>query len=203
MPRLLTLGASLAVLGTLAVAPAALADSTPPAPSSFHEVATSSAYTQGQEFSDSAGNRYYQDSIYTGSVAGSPINGSFRIDVNFFYPAGSSSGSMAGSFVENDGSGNAIFGALSGMVSFASSGQATDSGRFQILGGTGSYLHERGSGTFTGSVTNGGQSVTATFAGNQHVGKKANDSRPGKGLGDRNHTHGGPKGLELNESGDD
>lgn len=203
MPKLLTLGASLAVLGAFAVAPAALADSTPPASASFQEVATSSAYTQGQEFTDSAGNRYYQDSIYTGSVTGSPINGSFRLDANFFYPAGSSSGSIDGSFVESDGSGNAIFGELSGMVTFATSGQATDSGRFEVLGGTGTYLHARGRGSFSGSVTNSGQSVTTTFTGNQRIGKKQGDTRPGNGLGDRNHVHSGPKGLDLKEGIDD
>ena len=206
MRKLIPAAMAALMAGLLIAAPAVLADNgndndqgrqfTPIiSGSQFSEAMANTAFTQGAVVSDRAGNHWYNDSVYTGTLSGTPIgSGTFRVDANFFTAANASTSSVAGTFVDTDTSGNTITADFSGTVD--SSNNAT--GNFVIRSGTGSYANIRGQGSFSGPISNASNTGTTTFTGQWAIVTGADadhgGTRPGNGFGDKNHVHTGPPG---------
>lgn len=179
---LMKAAAVLPVLAGLSAAPLAWADSdndtdkpesTRPRVLLANEVLSGTLSAAGAFYQDAAGNSYVEGASYTGTATGT-ITGSFRADLNVFTPAGSSSSRFWGSVVISDDAkpSNVIFGAVSGQQAPATTGD-TDTGRFAIDGGLGTYLNAHSTGSLQGTSTaalNASGTITWTL-----------NSIPGKG----------------------
>jgi hypothetical protein len=167
--------AVLPVLAGLAAAPLAWADSdkdtdkpAPPHPRLLlaNEVLNGTLSAAGTSYQDAAGNTYIEGATYTGTATGT-ITGRFRADLSVFTPAGSSSSRFWGSLVISDDAkpSNVVFGAVAGDQASATTGDS-DTGRFTVDGGLGSYLNAHGTGSMQGVSTaalNAGGSITWTL----------------------------------------
>lgn len=188
---LMKAAALLPVLAGLATAPSAWADSEnetdrpgPPRPHPLltNEVLTGALSAAGSSYQDAAGNTYVEGATYTGTATGT-ITGSFRADLNILTPAGSSSSRFWGSLVISDDAkpSNVVFGSIAGDQVPATTGD-TDSGRFTVDGGLGTYLNARSAGSVQGSSTaamDASGSITLTL--NSVPGQGPHPGR-GKGL---------------------
>lgn len=116
-----------------------------------NETLSGSLSSGGTTYSDSAGNTYVEGAVYTGSASGT-ISGNFRVDLNIYTLAGSSSSKFWGSIVISNGAtpSSVLFGEIYGVQIPASSG-FTDQGRFELGHGLGTYLNNHSEGTLTGT----------------------------------------------------
>ena len=159
---LMQAAALLPVLAGLSTTPITWADSEndtdrpePPRPHPLltNEVLTGALSAAGSSYQDAAGNTYVAGATYAGTATGT-IAGSFRADLNILTPAGSSSSRFWGSLVISDDAkpSNVVFGSVAGDVVPATTGD-TESGRFTVNGGLGTYLNAHSTGSFQGSST--------------------------------------------------
>lgn len=154
-----------------------------------NEVLTGSLALGGASYPDAAGNVYQTGAVYTGTASGT-ISGSFRLTLNMFTPAGSTTSSFWGNLTIADSASpaNVVFGAVYGQQTPATSG-FNDRGSFQLDGGIGSFLNNFGHGSLSGTSTasiNTGGSITWTL--NSVPGNAGNP--PGHAFGNPGHGNG-------------
>jgi hypothetical protein len=110
-------------------------------------------YAPGQLFADGIGNQYFQGATFSGQASGWPFNGTFRLDADISFDAGTGRGDLDGSFVLTDASGSTVHGNIEdGTIANIGNGQTAIDARVRFDGGTGFLDGASGRARLTGAV---------------------------------------------------
>ncbi|HZT07087.1 MAG TPA: hypothetical protein VFC51_08660 [Chloroflexota bacterium] len=155
--RFLSTVASVVMLGSMALAPVALADDGDhdrddrDSRTNFTVTLTATSATPGQLYADGLGNRYYQGASFTGQVSGWPFDGTFRLDADMSF-SDAASGDLDGSIVLTDRFGNTAHGNIDNGTVSNPTGVMTIDARIRFDGGTGAFDGANGRARITGSL---------------------------------------------------